>query len=78
LLGKVKMPKLGDTATSVLVLSWHVEIGATISEGDPLLTVETDKVDMEVPSPVSGTIVEYLVHPDDEISVGTPIAVVEL
>jgi glutaconyl-CoA/methylmalonyl-CoA decarboxylase subunit gamma len=75
--GQVKLPKLGDTANEVVVLEWHVEVGATIAEGEPLLTVQTDKVEVEVPSPMSGTVVERLVALDDEVSVGTVIAVVE-
>lgn len=74
---QIKLPKLGDTANSVVVISWVVDVGASVSEGDPLLTVQTDKVDVDVPSPLSGTVVEHLVGPDDEISVGTPVAVVE-
>jgi 2-oxoglutarate dehydrogenase E2 component (dihydrolipoamide succinyltransferase) len=73
----IKLPKLGDTANSVVVISWLVEVGASISEGDPLLSVQTDKVDVDVPSPLSGTVVEHLVGPDDEVSVGTAVAVVE-
>lgn len=75
--GQVKLPKLGDTANEVVVVSWHVEVGAVVAEGDPLLTVQTDKVDVDVPSPLSGTVVEQLVAPDDEVAVGTPIAIVE-
>lgn len=75
--GQVKLPKLGDTANEVVVVSWYVEVGATVAEGDPLLAVQTDKVDIDVPSPMSGTVVERLVGPDDEVAVGTPIAVVE-
>lgn len=75
--GQVKLPKLGDTANEVVVIEWHVEVGAPITEGDALLTVQTDKVEVEVPSPMSGTVVEHLVAPDDEVSVGAAIAVVE-
>jgi glutaconyl-CoA/methylmalonyl-CoA decarboxylase subunit gamma len=75
--GSVKLPKLGDTANEVIVLSWYVEVGQTVAEGDPLLNVQTDKVDLDVPSPFSGTVVEHLVAPDDEVAVGTPVAIVE-
>jgi pyruvate/2-oxoglutarate dehydrogenase complex dihydrolipoamide acyltransferase (E2) component len=73
----VKLPKLGDTANEVVVIEWHVDVGAPVAEGDPLITVQTDKVDVEVPSPVSGTVKEQLVGADEEISVGTPIAILE-
>ena len=74
---QVKLPKLGDTANQVVVVSWHVDVGAAVAEGDPLLTVQTDKVDVDVPSPLAGTVVERLVETDAEIAVGDPVAVVE-
>jgi pyruvate dehydrogenase E2 component (dihydrolipoamide acetyltransferase) len=74
---QVKLPKLGDTANEVVVISWHAEVGAEVAEGDPLLTVQTDKVDVEVPCPLAGVMVEHLVAPDDEVAVGSPIAIVE-
>jgi pyruvate/2-oxoglutarate dehydrogenase complex dihydrolipoamide acyltransferase (E2) component len=74
----IKMPKLGDTAREVVVLEWTAKVGDAIVEGAPLMTVQTDKVDVEVPSPVAGTIVEELVSPDDEVAVGAPIAIVEV
>lgn len=71
------MPKLGDTARQVLIVSWHLEVGTKVQEGDRLLTVQTDKIDIEVPSPVSGVLVEQLVSQNDEVAVGEPIVVVE-
>ena len=54
------MPKLGETVDEVLVLEWSVSVGDVVSQGDTLMTVETDKVEAELPSPVSGTVVELL------------------
>ena len=73
----VKLPKLGDTANSAVVIEWSVQVGATVAQGDPLLTVQTDKVDVDVPSPMAGTVVEQLVGRDDEIAVGDTVAVIE-
>ena len=73
----VKLPKLGDTANEVVVIEWHVEVGARVTEGDSLLTVQTDKVDVDVPSPTSGTVVEHLVKPDEVVAVGAPIAILD-
>ena len=73
----VKMPKLGETVDEVLVLEWFVSVGDVVSEGDSLMIVETDKVEAELPSPVSGTVVELLVETDDEVSVGTPVCTIE-
>ena len=71
------MPKLGETVDEVLVLEWSVSVGDAVSVGDSLMIVETDKVEAELPSPVSGTVVELLVEIDDEVSVGTPVCVIE-
>lgn len=73
----VKMPKLGETVDEVLVLEWFVSVGDVVSEGDSLMIVETDKVEAELPSPVSGTVVELLVEIDEEVSVGTPVCTIE-
>ncbi|MBA2578981.1 MAG: hypothetical protein H0V05_20460 [Euzebyaceae bacterium] len=73
----VNLPKLGDTADDVVVLEWLVTEGDVVAEGDALLSVETNKIDAEVPSPVSGTLVERLVTVDDEVATGAAIAVVE-
>ena len=73
----VHMPKLGDTADEVLVTGWVAEIGDDLGEGQALMTVETSKVEADVPAPIAGTLVERLVDVDDEIEVGTPVAVLE-
>ncbi|WP_420638297.1 biotin/lipoyl-containing protein [Candidatus Poriferisocius sp.] len=73
----VKLPKMGDTTEEVVILQWLAEVGDTVAVGDELLEVETDKVDADVPSPVSGTLVEQLVAVDDEITIGTPIAIID-
>ncbi|MDE0709993.1 MAG: hypothetical protein F4X18_02870 [Acidimicrobiia bacterium] len=73
----VKMPKLGETVDEVLVLEWTVSVGDVVAAGDSLMTVETDKVEAELPSPVSGTVVELLVEIDDEVSVGTPVCTID-
>jgi len=71
------MPKLGETVDEVLVLEWTVSVGDRVAEGDTLMTVETDKVEAELPSPVAGTVVELLVELDDEVTVGTPVCIIE-
>ncbi|MDE0118349.1 MAG: hypothetical protein OXT07_17250 [bacterium] len=72
----IKLPKLGDTTEEVVVLEWLAEVGDTVAAGDDLLRVETDKVDSDVPSPVSGTLAEHLVAVDDEVGIGAPIAII--
>lgn len=67
------MPKLGETADEVVVLEWAVAVGDSVSKGDTLMRVETDKVEADLPSPVDGTVAELLVAPDDDVEVGAPV-----
>lgn len=71
------MPRAADTVDEVVVSEWVVTEGSDVTEGDAILRVETDKALVEVPAPMSGTLVSHLVSVDDEISTGTPIAVIE-
>lgn len=73
----VKMPRAAETVDEVIVSEFAVEVGATVSAGDILMRVETDKALVEVPSPIAGTVVEFLVSVDDEVATGTPIVVIE-
>lgn len=74
----VNLPKLGETVDEVLVLEWFRDVGEEVVEGDPLMQVETDKVETEVPSPVTGVLVEHLVKVEDEVATGAPICVIEI
>jgi pyruvate dehydrogenase E2 component (dihydrolipoamide acetyltransferase) len=74
---KVKMPKLGQTLDAVVVIEWLCQVGDTVQTDDPLMTVETDKVDADVPSPVTGVVTEQLVGAQDEVTTGTPICVID-
>lgn len=73
----VKMPRLGDTSNEVVVIEWLVELGENVGPEQPVMRVETDKVEADVPSPVLGTVIELLVGKDDEVAVGEPILIVE-
>lgn len=73
----IKLPKVADTADNVVVSEIAVTAGQVVAAGDTLMSVETDKALVEVPSPISGTVIEVLVAVDDEIVTGTPIVAVE-
>jgi pyruvate dehydrogenase E2 component (dihydrolipoamide acetyltransferase) len=72
----IRMPKMSMTMTEGEVSEWMVGVGAQVSEGDVVCEVMTDKVDMEVESTVSGTLVEIVVE-SGVAEVGAPIAWVE-
>ena len=73
----IKLPKLSETVDEMIIIEWLVAPGQLVAAGDPLVIVETDKVTVEVPSPVSGLLVEHLVGGDDEVSAGAGIAVID-
>jgi pyruvate dehydrogenase E2 component (dihydrolipoamide acetyltransferase) len=72
----IRMPKMSMTMTEGEVSTWLVEVGAEVRTGEPVCEVMTDKVDMEVESTVSGTLVE-IVHDSGTVDVGEPIGWVE-
>ncbi|MEP4652052.1 MAG: biotin/lipoyl-containing protein, partial [Ilumatobacter sp.] len=72
----VTLPQLGETVTEGTITQWFKAVGDTVAEDEPLFEVSTDKVDTEVPSPVSGTLTEIRVQEGDTVEVGTVIAVV--
>jgi len=73
----VKLPRLSETVDEMVILEWLVAVGTQVAEGQPLVSVETDKVTVEMPSPVTGVLVEQLVAADDEVTTGAFIAVIE-
>jgi 2-oxoglutarate dehydrogenase E1 component len=69
---------MGESVTEGIVLEWHVAEGDSVSEGDTVVEVSTDKVDAEVPAPADGVITKLLVAVDDEVPVGAPMAEMEI
>jgi dihydrolipoamide dehydrogenase len=70
----VQMPQLGETVTEGTITRWFKQVGDAVAEDEPLFEVSTDKVDSEVPSPLSGTLSEILVEEGDTVDVGTVLA----
>ena len=71
---EVTMPQMGDSVTEGTILEWHKQEGDQVSEDEILVEVSTDKVDAEVPSPLTGTVVKVHVAEGDTIGVGTVLA----
>jgi pyruvate dehydrogenase E2 component (dihydrolipoamide acetyltransferase) len=72
----VTMPALGESVTEGTVTRWLKAVGDEVSADEPLLEVSTDKVDTEIPSPVSGTLLEITVNEDETVDVGAQLAVI--
>ena len=67
----VKLPDLGDDAGEEARVSfWYVDVGEAVREGADLVQMLTDKATFDVPSPVSGTVVELVADEDQEVLVG--------
>jgi 2-oxoglutarate dehydrogenase E2 component (dihydrolipoamide succinyltransferase) len=71
------MPQLGETIVEGTILKWLKQEGEHIDVDEPLFELSTDKVDTEVPSPVSGTVTKILVAEGTTVAVGTALAEVD-
>lgn len=74
---KVLMPQLGESVTEGTISKWLVKVGDFVNKYDSLAEVNTDKVNAEVPSTVSGRIKEILVEEGETVAVGTLILYIE-
>ena len=70
----VKVPALGESITEGTLAQWLKKPGEAVAQDEPIASLETDKVSVEVPSPVAGTISEQLVAEGDTVAVGAVIA----
>ena len=74
---ELKLPKMGESVAEATITNWLKKVGETIEMDEAVLEIATDKVDSEVPSEVSGTLVEILFNVDDVVQVGQTIAIIE-
>lgn len=70
----VHLPALGESVTEGTVTRWLKNVGDRVEVDEPLLEVSTDKVDTEIPSPISGVLEEILVQEDETVEVGAVLA----
>jgi len=73
----ITMPQLGETVTEGTVAQWLKKPGDSVEKYEAFVEVSTDKVNAEVPAPVSGTIRELIVQEGETVPTGAPIAVIE-
>ena len=71
------LPKMGESVEEATVISWLKDIGDKINVDDLVVEIATDKVDSEVPSDVSGVLIEKLCKVNDVVKVGHPLAIIE-
>jgi 2-oxoisovalerate dehydrogenase E2 component (dihydrolipoyl transacylase) len=74
----IQLPQVGESVTQGVISKWLVQPGMKVRKYDPLVEVMTDKVNMEVPSPFTGTFLRTLVEEGDTVPMGQPIAEVDV
>ena len=76
-MAEVLVPKWGSSMTEATVVRWHKAVGDTVEAGEPLVDLETDKVEATVDAPASGVLAEVHGEEDDVLPVGALLAIVE-
>ncbi len=75
---KLLLPSMGEGVMEATIITWLYNEGDTVNEDDSVVEIATDKVDSDVPTPVSGKIIKILVQKDEIAKVGEPIAILEI
>src|SRR5277367_2604120 len=70
----VVTPAAGESVTEGTILEWRVKVGDAIKVDDTIVEISTDKVDLELPAPASGTVSEILIAEGETVTVGQVIA----
>ncbi len=73
----VRMPKLGLTMTEGTIVKWYKAVGDPIAVGEPLFGIETEKAEMQVEAPATGTVVEILGATSATYLIGAVVAFIE-
>ncbi len=71
---QVVMPQLGESVLEATLTKWLKAVGESVHENEPLVEVNTDKVDTEVPSPASGVLLEILAPEGTTVQAGALLA----
>ncbi|CAD0004592.1 MULTISPECIES: dihydrolipoamide acetyltransferase family protein [Flavobacterium] len=74
---ELRLPKMGESVAEATITNWLKQVGDKIEADEAVLEIATDKVDSEVPSEVSGVLIEQLFDKDDLVQVGQVIAIIE-
>ena len=74
---QITMPQMGESVTEGTILGWLKQVGDRVEADEPLVEISTDKVDAEVPAPVSGTLVNIPAEADETVEVGSVLGEIE-
>lgn len=75
---KLLLPKMGESVAEATIIKWNKAVGDRVEMDDPVIEIATDKVDSEVPSPVSGKLMHQLYKENEVVQVGSVIAIIEI
>ena len=75
---KLLLPSMGEGVMEATIIGWLFKEGDFVNEDDSVVEIATDKVDSDVPTPVSGKIIKILKEKDEVAKVGEPIAILEI
>jgi multifunctional 2-oxoglutarate metabolism enzyme len=73
----VTLPEMGESVTEGSIVEWRKRVGDFVAEGDPLVEVTTDKVDVEVPAPISGVVTQTFAREGESVAVGAVLAEID-
>jgi len=71
---EIKVPQLGESVSEATIAKWFKKVGDSVAVDEPLVELETDKVTVEVPSPVAGALEEIIAQQGDDVEVGALLA----
>ena len=74
---EVKVPQLSESVAEATMLTWHKKVGESVSRDENLIDIETDKVVLELPAPVAGTIIQIIKGDGSTVVAGEVIAIID-
>jgi 2-oxoglutarate decarboxylase len=74
---QVTLPEMGESVTEGSIVEWRKKVGEFIAEGDPIVDITTDKVDVEVPAPASGVVTRLFAAEGETVAVGSVLAQID-
>jgi 2-oxoglutarate dehydrogenase E2 component (dihydrolipoamide succinyltransferase) len=74
---EIRVPTLGESITEATVIKWMKKVGESVAVDEMLFEVETDKVAMEIPSPVTGVLTQIIAGEGSDVEVGALLAIIE-
>lgn len=74
---KLKVPTLGGEAKDVIIVQWLATVGDVVEIEQPIVSVEVDKIDVDIPSPVSGVLIEITAELGAKLATGDPLCIID-